>query len=887
MHKLVPLLFILSFSSAQNSNHFIETDNKCSFFTEDTSLIKDYEQGKYSFTWTGECHENRLDGRGTLSRYLIEVGADEKILYSEIEAVFIKGYPRHMKTEYFSELTGRRSRIYHYPGDWSKNPDSLFSTKNFPYADKFIGKLVLKVGDTYWVGRGMNFDRYNDYPPGLKNTSKNDEFWARTRPQFQWHEAWIGNFNYFNTFSPDGFWNYDSVSTECYLIDFPSLENILRKNIQKEFLDGIIPFNEYWAPIAILPFQNNSSNKSLNPLQEGYRDMITTGILNVKSSPYILLEREKIDDIYKELELNQSDYIDEKTAQKMGKGIGAKYILSGNFIDFEDQFRIDTKLTHIESGEIVLSKGINGQVKDFQKIADSTSKLISDYVYSGSKKYYNRIENFSYLYDRKTHVGLTTTLKSFCDVENNPNIQDTVCTYKQLLIARELKNRWKPLNANHAVLETYVWKYFTHAYYVFNQHKKDLSLYTDVADTIMALEPYDRDDDEYDPSKVTQTKANLAYMAISWAAGIHLGYNMGGLSMPKNDKKAKEILDYGLKYFPDDLTLLGYAGENEKIILVLKRKLKEDPKNTDWITQIANSFQILEKYDSAAVYYEKYFTNGGLNNNYQKKDLGLCYFALKKYKDAIKYLNDNNIKEYPPGVSGQTYRTLAHSYVSLDSWKKAEENQIKYMDIWKENFPDQTDDIYNAYISLSEIYLHLDDRKLQKDALDSAFQINENDWLVHNNLGEYYIVTKEYTKAQKAIEEAIELSAELPNAYDTMGDLQLEMGNLDEALNYYFKGIQADSTFAQGLYHIAVVYEKQEHPDFIEYYQKASELGNSEAELWVLKNKRLINDQKSKKSKPAASNNYIDELKKLAELKSLGIITEEEFDAKKKELLGL
>ena len=64
----------------------------------------------------------------------------------------------------------------------------------------------------------------------LLNSSKNDEFWARIRPKRQWREAWIGNFNYFPKFSPDGFWTYDSVSIECYLIDFPSLENILRKN---------------------------------------------------------------------------------------------------------------------------------------------------------------------------------------------------------------------------------------------------------------------------------------------------------------------------------------------------------------------------------------------------------------------------------------------------------------------------------------------------------------------------------------------------------------------------------------------------------------------------------------------------------------------------------
>ena len=55
---------------------------------------------------------------------------------------------------------------------------------------------------------------------------------------------------------------------------------------------------------------------------------------------------------------------------------------------------------------------------------------------------------------------------------------------------------------------------------------------------------------------------------------------------------------------------------------------------------------------------------------------------------------------------------------------------------------------------------------------------------------------------------------------------------------------------------------------------------------WVKKNKKLIDEHKNK-SKKFPSIDYIDELKKLAELRDLGIITDEEFEAKKKELLGL
>ena len=55
---------------------------------------------------------------------------------------------------------------------------------------------------------------------------------------------------------------------------------------------------------------------------------------------------------------------------------------------------------------------------------------------------------------------------------------------------------------------------------------------------------------------------------------------------------------------------------------------------------------------------------------------------------------------------------------------------------------------------------------------------------------------------------------------------------------------------------------------------------------WVKKNKKLIDEHENKSNKSPTAD-YIEELKKLAELRDLGIITDEEFEAKKKELLGL
>lgn len=69
-----------------------------------------------------------------------------------------------------------------------------------------------------------------------------------------------------------------------------------------------------------------------------------------------------------------------------------------------------------------------------------------------------------------------------------------------------------------------------------------------------------------------------------------------------------------------------------------------------------------------------------------------------------------------------------------------------------------------------------------------------------------------------------------------------------------------------------VFFKKKQEKDFEALKMKMEEI--------ILKNKENSKDNYS-------SSNYLDELERLANLKDRGIITEEEFNAKKKQILGL
>jgi hypothetical protein len=65
------------------------------------------------------------------------------------------------------------------------------------------------------------------------------------------------------------------------------------------------------------------------------------------------------------LELSASDKVDQSTAAKVGKLVGAKYLVVGSFFDLMGTLRIDARMLEVETGEIIGTAGQNGKMDDF------------------------------------------------------------------------------------------------------------------------------------------------------------------------------------------------------------------------------------------------------------------------------------------------------------------------------------------------------------------------------------------------------------------------------------------------------------------------------------------------------------------------------------------
>lgn len=115
--------------------------------------------------------------------------------------------------------------------------------------------------------------------------------------------------------------------------------------------------------IAVMPFTNGGSygkdKEDFQALEKGLAGML---ISELSQNPGArLVDREAIQKILDEQKLAKDGAVDAATAAKVGKLVGAKYMVLGSFTDFYGKFRIDARLVSVETSEIL--KVVRGDPK--------------------------------------------------------------------------------------------------------------------------------------------------------------------------------------------------------------------------------------------------------------------------------------------------------------------------------------------------------------------------------------------------------------------------------------------------------------------------------------------------------------------------------------------
>ena len=112
--------------------------------------------------------------------------------------------------------------------------------------------------------------------------------------------------------------------------------------------------------IAVLPFDNGGSygrdREDFDAMQVGLAQMLITELAtNPKAR---LVDRRIIRQIMDEQDLGASGRADPETAARIGKLVGARYVVTGSFIDFYGDFRIDARIVDVETSEILKAETV-------------------------------------------------------------------------------------------------------------------------------------------------------------------------------------------------------------------------------------------------------------------------------------------------------------------------------------------------------------------------------------------------------------------------------------------------------------------------------------------------------------------------------------------------
>jgi len=107
--------------------------------------------------------------------------------------------------------------------------------------------------------------------------------------------------------------------------------------------------------IAVLPFDNGGSygqdKENFEALEKGIAGMMISELAANPSARVV--ERERIQKLVTEQNLDASGTVTPETAAKIGKLVGARYVITGAFIDFYGDFRLDARMINVETSEIV------------------------------------------------------------------------------------------------------------------------------------------------------------------------------------------------------------------------------------------------------------------------------------------------------------------------------------------------------------------------------------------------------------------------------------------------------------------------------------------------------------------------------------------------------
>lgn len=132
--------------------------------------------------------------------------------------------------------------------------------------------------------------------------------------------------------------------------------------------------------IAIMDFQNTSGNSKLDYLQQAIPEALITRLAS--SGKLSIVERSRLEDALKEMNLSFGGIVEQTTAVKVGKAVGANAILVGSFLEIGGLIRMNARLIDVETSKVLKAEVVQGTVgrEIFQLVDDLAAGIEGELV---------------------------------------------------------------------------------------------------------------------------------------------------------------------------------------------------------------------------------------------------------------------------------------------------------------------------------------------------------------------------------------------------------------------------------------------------------------------------------------------------------------------------
>jgi TolB-like protein len=138
--------------------------------------------------------------------------------------------------------------------------------------------------------------------------------------------------------------------------------------------------------VAVLYFDHSGTDASLEVLRKGLAQMLISDLASVEGVR--IVERARLQELLDEAKLSHTTHFDPKTALRIGKQLGAHYLVLGSYLDLLGKFRINADFVNVETGTHATGTSAVGKPDDFldmeRTISAALAKAIADHLIEGS-----------------------------------------------------------------------------------------------------------------------------------------------------------------------------------------------------------------------------------------------------------------------------------------------------------------------------------------------------------------------------------------------------------------------------------------------------------------------------------------------------------------------